>query len=262
MHFVISDIHGCFYTLQKLLDQIYKLDKSPQIVFVGDYVDRGLRSKQVVDLVIDLQLQGAICLRGNHDDVLDQMLNSSCESDLRHFICAELTLSNIAAWWYQNGLGPTIQSYVPNVFDLEHFIQAVPLSHKQFFRSLKMHWEIDTHFACHGYLDPSQELPRKLDFLPSSLKTDMLWSRFPALHLDGGTYGATAAAGVECCLPLWDKIGIFGHTPVSSYGAQEPIKHGNLRLIDTAAFKGRFLTAYVCETDDFILQATESNDIR
>lgn len=68
--YIISDLHGCFYTLKKLIEKVRRKNESPQFVFVGDYVDRGLNSKQCVELLIQLQSEGAICLRGNHDDVM------------------------------------------------------------------------------------------------------------------------------------------------------------------------------------------------
>lgn len=90
---------------------------------------------------------------------------------------------------------------------------------------------------------------------------EMLWSRFPVNQVDIQSYGQSSPAGVGCSLPVWDKIGVFGHTPMHSYGGLDPIRHGNLRLIDTGAFMGRSLCAYIVEQDDHILQATDSRDI-
>ncbi|KKK95248.1 hypothetical protein LCGC14_2674730, partial [marine sediment metagenome] len=44
-------------------------------------------------------------------------------------------------------------------------------------------------------------------------------------------------------------------------GGVAPIKHGNLRLIDTGAFQDEYLCAYNCQQDDWVLQATDSRDI-
>ena len=72
MDWIISDIHGCFYTLQKLLNRVREYDSEANIVCIGDYADRGLNSSQVVDLLIEEQEKnGVICLRGNHDDVIN-----------------------------------------------------------------------------------------------------------------------------------------------------------------------------------------------
>jgi serine/threonine protein phosphatase 1 len=261
MVYVISDIHGCFYTLEKLIKRVRKKDESPQFVFVGDYVDRGLHSKKCVEYVIQLQSEGAICLRGNHDDVIDWMLNKESVTNMDEMTpdSVEPTLMTIGGWWLANGLFSTIQSYLdmeltgnPYNFILKLFVGAVPDDHKKFFRGLKMHWENDTHFACHAHLDPKEPLPRTLDLLPSSSHNDMLWSRFPSKGI----------AGVGGPFPVWDKIGVFGHTPVSSYGSVAPIRHGNLRLIDTVAFSNEYMAAYCCEQDNWILQATDLRDTR
>lgn len=260
--YIISDLHGCFYTLEKLVDKVRKKDESPQFVFIGDYVDRGLNSKQCVEFVINLQSEGAVCLRGNHDDVIDFIINAHCVSDFREFIPDSIQINqlNIAMWWTQNGLFSTIRSYV-NIkqrnsldFICKLFVDAIPEEHRKFFRGLRMHWENDTHFACHAFLNPRESLPRTLEFVPESANHDMLWSRFPI------SYTGLTPTGVDCD-PVWDKIGVFGHSPASYYGRVAPIKHGNLRLIDTGAFQGEYMTAYCAEQDDHILQSTDSRDI-
>ena len=46
---IIGDIHGCFLTLNKLLFDDLKINKSDTLYFLGDYIDRGPSSKQVID---------------------------------------------------------------------------------------------------------------------------------------------------------------------------------------------------------------------
>ena len=48
--YIIGDVHGCFYTLEKLLS---KLNKNSEIIFVGDLCDRGFYSKEVIELIIE-----------------------------------------------------------------------------------------------------------------------------------------------------------------------------------------------------------------
>ena len=68
---VISDIHGCFLTLEKLL---HKIDYKPtdHLVIVGDLIDRGPRSKEVLDLFLAICAKGhpLTILRGNHEVML------------------------------------------------------------------------------------------------------------------------------------------------------------------------------------------------
>lgn len=58
---IIGDVHGCYETLVALLK---KIPEDDHICFVGDLVDRGPRSKEVVQLVMD---RGYDCVQGNHD---------------------------------------------------------------------------------------------------------------------------------------------------------------------------------------------------
>ena len=64
---VFTDIHGRLDALLNLLDQV---PKGARLVFLGDYIDRGSQSAEVVSLVRSLQLDGAVCLRGNHEDMM------------------------------------------------------------------------------------------------------------------------------------------------------------------------------------------------
>ncbi|MEH7524970.1 metallophosphoesterase family protein, partial [Bacillus sp. JJ1503] len=67
---VISDIHGCHDEFVKLLDITKYNPTEDQLILLGDYIDRGKDSKKVIDKVMELVSNGAIALRGNHDDWL------------------------------------------------------------------------------------------------------------------------------------------------------------------------------------------------
>jgi serine/threonine protein phosphatase 1 len=62
--FVVSDVHGCYYTMRKLLE---KLPENAEIIFVGDLCDRGLHTKQVIEYIIE---KGYVSIRGNHEDYM------------------------------------------------------------------------------------------------------------------------------------------------------------------------------------------------
>mgnify|MGYP000170278797 CR=1 FL=1 len=70
--YVIGDIHGCHDELCNLIAQILIHCKGEdfKLIFVGDYVDRGPKSKEVVDLVRRLERQGHVALMGNHEDMI------------------------------------------------------------------------------------------------------------------------------------------------------------------------------------------------
>lgn len=262
MHFVIGDVHGCFHTLTKLLEKIKIADENAKLIFVGDYVDRGFLNKETVELMIKLQSEGAVCLCGNHDNVINYLLNDEYIGRIEEMIWGKPSLEKVFQWWCQNGLLETIESYgvtahrrtfppySQSLFtDAAHeFREKVPQSHKDFFASLPLFWEIDTHFACHAYMRPGEPLPRSLNFITSDRFEETLWSRFPNNFILNGQTS-------------WDKIGVFGHTPTKSYGSPVPIKVDKVRLIDTGVFLGNYLCAYSCEQDDWILQSTDGRDI-
>lgn len=60
---IISDVHGCYKTLMALMKKLPHND----VVFAGDLIDRGPRSKEVVDFVIK---GGYDCVKGNHEDLM------------------------------------------------------------------------------------------------------------------------------------------------------------------------------------------------
>ena len=68
----IGDIHGCYYTLIDLLQKIDYQSGRDTLIFLGDYIDRGPHSYQVVSQLKRLRAQvgdSCICLRGNHEQM-------------------------------------------------------------------------------------------------------------------------------------------------------------------------------------------------
>lgn len=63
--FIIGDVHGCLKTLEALID---KLPNQDDIIFVGDLIDRGPSSKEVLDYIKDHPLWQVV--RGNHEDMM------------------------------------------------------------------------------------------------------------------------------------------------------------------------------------------------
>jgi serine/threonine protein phosphatase 1 len=86
---VITDIHGRLSELWFLLDL---MPDGAKMIFLGDYIDRGSQSAEVVALMRLLQQDGAICLRGNHEDMM-------CNPD------------TMGGTWMANGGSATVESY-------------------------------------------------------------------------------------------------------------------------------------------------------
>lgn len=80
MRWVIGDVHGCLIQLSQLLKSIeFKTDRD-EVIFLGDLVDRGEYSKDVVDLVRSGQSQGCFrVIRGNHEDEWVRAFRSGLE---------------------------------------------------------------------------------------------------------------------------------------------------------------------------------------
>jgi len=70
--FAVGDIHGDLRALEKTLAKLPRLDVSDTMVLMGDYLDRGVHSAQVVEFIrkeLPKRVPGKlVCLRGNHED--------------------------------------------------------------------------------------------------------------------------------------------------------------------------------------------------
>ncbi len=281
MNWIISDIHGVYFTLISLLERIDKLDSNPHLIFVGDYADRGPHSHRVVEHMIVLQSERDVtCLRGNHDEVIDYILNDHyLGMGPKEWVPSPSDMDSVMLWWMTNGLSSTLESYGVTAHTreygtyggmgakvkaiVEEFREKAPDSHKSFLRDLPLFWESDTHFACHAFMRPDEELPRSLRFMPSDRNEETLWTRFQHDFAEGGL--------LDSVKTNWDKIGVFGHTPVDTLSIlscppedviTDPIFHDQIRLIDTGAFHGGFLTAYCCEQDEWIYVRTDERDMK
>jgi 3',5'-cyclic AMP phosphodiesterase CpdA len=134
---VIGDIHGHAAPLQSLLDQIDGL--VDRIVFLGDYVDRGPDSAQVIDVLLAAaESQPCIFLEGNHDAAFRAALHG----DLDRFLLL--------------GGAATVRSYVePPYGDVEgEFLRAVPEPHQVFLNQLKHQYETEELLIAHVLPDP------------------------------------------------------------------------------------------------------------
>jgi len=69
--FAIGDIHGDLEGLVRVFGRMPALEATDTVVFLGDYLDRGPKSAQVIDFVRSLERETAariVALRGNHED--------------------------------------------------------------------------------------------------------------------------------------------------------------------------------------------------
>ena len=142
--YVIGDIHGCLRPLQRLLGKIAP-QPGDEVVFIGDYIDRGPESREVVDHVLGLPFR-CVFLMGNHEKMLLDYLDGKDEG---------LFLAN-------GGL-ETIKSYGGHVAN-------IPQAHLRFFRDLKPMYETAHYLIVHAGIRPLVPLEKQ------SLE-DLVWIR-------------------------------------------------------------------------------------
>ena len=152
---VIGDIHGRADLLDKMLSDLDKTHPGAHKIFVGDYVDRGPDSRAVLDRLRNLT--GAICLRGNHEEMLLDFLDRPAESARR---------------WLRNGGDRTLASFgialtdadVPEFFDAHQaFIDALADGTADWLRSLPLYWQSGNVIVTHAGPNPAVPVKNQPD---------------------------------------------------------------------------------------------------
>lgn len=146
--FAISDIHGCYNPFYDLIVNNVRLEKSDQLILLGDYVDRGEQSKEVIDFIIDLKKSGfnITPLAGNHEVMLlDSFYNPE-----------------ILPLWLMNSGMSTLNSFgIQNIMDIStHYLD--------FFSSLEFYKVIENIVFVHAGFDD-------LAINPFADKHSMVW---------------------------------------------------------------------------------------
>lgn len=253
MRWIIGDIHGMYLPLVTLLDEIHKRDAHAQLIFCGDYVNRGPESKKVVDTL--LSLTNARFCRGNHDDTFDLLLSGTC------FVPHSQLSGVVAAFehFMKYGLEQTLLSYHvdwqlidqtrrhPTPGSITQLLSPIPLPHRNFFHSLPIVHQFPEFFVAHAKWDPDEPagVPSFATQFARSprLRHDVIWGRYTPEEIGRRK--------------RWDRIGFFGHTPVTFYSRVDPvvpIEGEQMVLLDTAAainVEGR-LTAWCFEESRYV----------
>jgi serine/threonine protein phosphatase 1 len=220
--YAIGDIHGCADLLAKTLDGIdadLLQDPIPQSieVFLGDYIDRGPSSRQVLDrLVTRGRTRKAVFLKGNHETYLINFLTDPA----------------VLKEWQQLGGLETLMSYgVKPIVNADSRSQAslaaalkreLPESHRLFLGDLKPSFTCGDFFFVHAGIRPGIALEKQRE-------QDLLWIRSDFL-LSEDDFG---------------KMIVHGHTPTG-----QPDIRPNRINIDTGAFATGRLTCLKLEGGD------------
>lgn len=143
----IGDIHGCNTALVSLLRQV-RPQPDDQIVFIGDYIDRGPDSRAVIDSLLDLRKTcSAIFLRGNHEVMVLDARESFLKADI----------------WRSYGGQETVFSYGAGYN--QDWESAIPDLHWGFLEATRPHFETEKNIFVHACLDPELDLADQPDWL-------------------------------------------------------------------------------------------------
>lgn len=220
MVYAIGDIHGRLDLLDRLHEKIAQdAAARPQgrrvLVYLGDYVDRGLQSCQVLDRLMDPPRDGfeRVLLKGNHEDAMMQFLEDTA----------------IGSSWMGFGGDATLYSYGVDVFGTPpegverlDFIQQslrerLPAGHRALLNGLRVAHVEGDYFFCHAGVRPGVDLQ-------AQSAEDLMWIRDEFLH-HRKPFG---------------KIVVHGHSI-----DPKPVVTANRIGIDTGAFATGVLTALV-----------------
>jgi serine/threonine protein phosphatase 1 len=217
--FVIGDIHGCLDKLEILLQKIDPRPGVDQLVFVGDYIDRGEDSSGVLDYLLQLRktYPRTVFLMGNHEKMFLDFL-AGVDQTLFIYNGGESTLRSYLVrmedfWSGRQGLP-----------DAEMLNQLVPENHRDFLRDLFPYYETEDHIMVHAGLRPGIPLEKQtLD--------DLVWIREEFIYSEAD----------------FGKLVIFGHTPFV-----RPLVLPNKIGIDTGAVYGNKLTCLILPDMEFV----------
>lgn len=149
MRLAIGDIHGCFRTFRKLLEDVIQFGKDDIIYLVGDYIDRGTGSKQVVDYIIQLQNNGFNLqpVRGNHEEMLLDAYNNQTPDNFM--------------LWMMNGAESTLKSYDIASYSVmgSASLNELPEYHISFFKKLPYYVLLDDYIIVHAGINFEAEEP-------------------------------------------------------------------------------------------------------
>jgi hypothetical protein len=143
--YLIPEIHGNANSLELILNRVLPLRKfkgqEDQIIFLGDYVDGDLQSKDVLNILVNIKNEykdRALFLRGNHEDL---MLKAITGDD-----------KDFSTWIDAGGIS-TIKSYTdvsPYSIPRTRLSDIIPKEHIEFLKSLEPYRILDRYIFMHG----------------------------------------------------------------------------------------------------------------
>lgn len=189
--FAIGDIHGCHVALDVLLEKL-EITGDDTVVLLGDLVDRGPGTRQVLERVLDLQQSCELVLiEGNHEEMLLDAYDDKGWIDS----------------WLQFGGKEVFDSYGGG-FD------AIPAEHIQFLRAGVDYYETATDIFVHATLEPGVPLEeQRREFLRWNKLTGLETPHPSGKRVICGhtpiTTGLPAVFPGWVCLDTWAYSGMY-----------------------------------------------------
>ncbi len=213
---VIGDIHGCFFTLEKLYNEIISKYPGIPICSVGDLVDRGKNNYEVIEFIKNNRITFTA---GNHD--------------LMFYYFIKHPSSALGKSWVYNGSETTLDSYSSRFKEMNlhlNFIIKAPLilNLDDCFIS---HAGISNYYSKKLGKKPLQDFEHLKNVVESDLNSEhgILWTRDKLMNLG--------------------KLQVVGHT---SYGEVYHDKPSNVFYVDTKAYAGNKLTAVIVHKSEVV----------
>jgi len=227
--YIIGDVHGCYNTLVSLVE---KLPQNSKVCFVGDLVDRGSNSKDVIELV---KTNNYDCVLGNHElffiDNVPKILNDKIDDEAKE-------------WLFKYGGKETLKSYLLENSELDKELLE---EHLEYLKSLPNYIE---------YRDLKTKDNRYVVVSHSNVGNKWEYKDYPKDSFEYEQFLKTIHFGRFKNYDNKDIYNVFGHTPVEKVD----IKNGYKINIDTGCvydngtnMKG-YLTALVFPSLNIIKQ--------
>jgi len=167
--YAIADLHGRYDLLGMAFEKIaaHAAGKQATIITMGDYIDRGQRSREIIEKLMagdpapNLRL---VCLQGNHEQIM--------------LICC--AAPGRIEWWVRNGGGATLISYGNPVGDFAN-PSLIPIEHLRWAFELPKYYEDAHRIFVHAGVKDGVKLGDQDDEI-------LLWMLYP--DGDKGGYGS------------------------------------------------------------------------
>jgi serine/threonine protein phosphatase 1 len=233
----VGDIHGRLDLLEPLVEAIIadaaaSTPDRTMAIFLGDYIDRGPASAEVIRYLAGLSNEAGVewrFLKGNHEEAMLNFLKDPA----------------FGVEWCQYGGGATLRSYGLREPDIKHRVEAwrglaldldhrIPAAERAFLDNLELSLAVGDYFFAHAGARPGKTLAEQTAH-------DLMWVRRSFLDSP----------------EVFEKVVVHGHTPADAVH----IDHRRIGL-DTRAYESGMLSAArLAGTGRAVIQAISADGI-